>query len=700
MTSFVPEKTQRHAAAAAAASCTGALLLVLAVSACGGSGGGSNPNALTLPQPPGNPSGPVQGVACLDLDGNATTVKPKTVAIHNNSEGTIYPVLAIGPKPVDQWLQGCFRTTAKAYPSTAVYKLYVNEGKGIPKNASVEITLPLYSELAAGQYITWWNGGRVVLADRIDRMRDPEDTPLSAPEGVSCSGEGTRCDLSTYSGKTQLPDNAFAQLSEYSYGGFITLPGQTKPYLNADNVGYNISYVDHVYMPVAIGPRNNPYIGFSGSSQPLAEFRNTLRSFLGQGPGRGWPVYNLEELKLPGGYNVFAQRSGVFPRADNLPVKPATGAPPVLTVLACIEGNCTDDQKKNLHFGESVQHVQNLWGSCVAWGAEDISAYVTATVQCPADLKEKLEVVRRFFEKNHADYLQLHADKKCAGTTPVTPEFNYWQALTHIYGWVPFNEGCGADANPLGKTTIPDWNHAKIQPMYIHELQYNHLQPSVVARPELTFNPYVKLIHDALKMNAYAFSVDDAVGFMSELGDGLIFSVGGTKGLENGKQFSYAGGFFLNIGIPQSLVGSHEQLLKKYGVCAMGQDPDDPNCDKDKQDVSMPVSSQIAGFRVGTVPSYPIKVRFTDEKDNVYTLVVNKEYPVCTDPVQCLKNDGEKKAIYDKALCSVVDKRGQAHSRSSAWCVGGDPNQHKDQANDPQLTKNFLNFPVPVDYLP
>ena len=697
MTSFMPEKTGRRAAAAA--SCASALLLVLALSTCGGGGGGSNPNALIFPQPPGNPSGPVESVACQDLDGNPTTVKPKTVAIHNNSDSSIYPVLSIGPKPVNEWLQGCFRTTEKAYPSTDVYKLYVNEGKGIPKNSSVEITLPLYSELAADQYITWWNGGRVILADRSERLRNPDDTQLSAPVGVRCSGEGTSCDLSAYSGKNQFPENIYAQLSEYTFGSFITPKGQTKPYLNTDNVGYNISYVDHVYMPVAIGPRHNPYIGYSGSSQPLAEFRSTLRSFLGQTPGLGWPVYNLEALKLPGGYNIFAQRSGAFPPTDNVPVKPATGNPPVLTVLDCIEGNCTDDQKRNLHFGESVQHMQNLWGSCVAWGAEDISAYVTATVQCPADLKGKLEVVKQFFEKNHADYLQLYTDKKCTGTTALIPKFDYWQALTHIYGWVPFNEGCGAGANALGDTTIPGWDHAKIQPMYIHELQYNHLQPGVMARPELTFNPYVKLIHDALKMNAYAFSVDDAVGFMSELGDGLIFTVGGTKGLENDKQFSYAGGFFLNIGIPQGLVGSHDPLLKKYGVCALGQDPGDPNCDKDKQDVSMPVSGQISGFRVGTVPSYPIRVRFTDAKDNVYALVVSKPYPVCADLTQCLKDEAARKAVYDPALCSVVDKQGQAHPKSATWCASGDPNQQKgDQPTDEQLTKNFLNFMVPVDY--
>src|SRR5690606_16758563 len=119
----------------------------------------------------------------------------------------------------------------------------------------------------------------------------------------------------------------------------------------------------------------------------------------------------------------------------------------------------------------------------------------------------------------------------------------------HIYGWVPFNEGCGADDNALATTQIPGWNHAKIQSMYIHELQYNHQQAIVQTNPKLLFNPYVQLIHDDLKMNAYGFSVDDAVGFMSELGDGLVFAVGGSEGLENQQQFSYADGFTLAIGV-------------------------------------------------------------------------------------------------------------------------------------------------------
>src|SRR5690606_8867269 len=118
--------------------------------------------------------------------------------------------------------------------------------------------------------------------------------------------------------------------------------------------------------------------------------------------------------------------------------------------------------------------MQNLWGSCVNWGNEDISQYVTESLACPQELRDNLAVVKQFFVENHKKYLNMYSQGQCNGSTPQKPEFNYWEAMMHIYGWVPFNEGCGADANPLADTAIPGWDHAKVQSMYIHELQYNH----------------------------------------------------------------------------------------------------------------------------------------------------------------------------------------------------------------------------------
>ncbi|MFM0515177.1 hypothetical protein [Paraburkholderia sp. RL17-373-BIF-A] len=662
-----------------------ALPLLLAFAACSGDG---TPTPAPAPTP--------TDILCKDYEGKQTVVKPKTITIYNNSDATIYPIVSTSKNAKNEWIQGCLRTS-DPYPTNFVYKLYVNEGEGIPPDSSVTITLPLYSQLSSDRYITWWNGGRVVLADGKDRLRDQKDALLTTPGNVSCKGQKTACKLHVYSSDVQFPENIFAQLSEYTFGDSIIPPGQSLRVLIPDNVGYNISYVDHVYMPVAIEPSNNPYIGYSGSTLSLNAFRDHLTAFLTTPLGQGWPVYNLSQLKLPGGYNIFAQRFGTLPPADNVPVKPANGFPPVLTVLPCIKGQCTEDQKTSVHFGASVQRMQDLWASCVPWN-EDLTAYQTKTINCPQNLRADLTAVQQFFKENHQQYLQMFAAGQCDTTSTPTPvPFDFWQAINHVYGWVPFNEGCGASANPLVETTIPGWDHAKIQSMYIHDLQYNYKDLNVTS--ELLFNPYVKLIHaeDYLSMDAYAFSVDDAVGFMSELGDGLVFTVGGSGGLANNQHFNYADGFSVAIGVPVSMLNKfNTPLIKKYGACVINRESSDPNCESDKQDVIMPTGSQIAGFRIGTVADYPIKVRFTDLRDNVYTFIVSSKFAPCPEGVSASQCPTNRPTLFNKAFCVVTNSKGTKHPKSDDWCQNANPNQQREK----QLTKNYLSFPQPVDYMP
>ncbi len=675
-----------------------ALLFTVTLAACGGSG--SNADDATSPPPGAEAPTANKPIVCKDYDHNEVLIQPKTITIRNNSEGQIYPVLATSTNAANEWVQGCLRTT-DPLPTESVYKLYVNDGQGIPPNSEVTITLPLYSELGPKQYATWWNGGRVLLADRTQRLRNDEDKAMATPGGVDCKGEGTACNLSTYSSKVQFPEDAFAQLSEYTFGDAYIPSGQSVRLLKPENVGYNISYVDHVYMPVAIGVRGNPYIGYSGSAQKLGDFRTILRSFL-NGLGAGWPVYNMSELRLPGGYNIFAQRGGYLIKDPDVPVQPPDNLnPPVLTVMQCIDKQCTPQEQRNMQWGQSVQNIQDLWGACVDWGSEAISAYTSKKYpqDCPAPdaMKANMVLIKDFFTENHKKYLALYASGACQGSTPPehVAEFKYWEAIKHIYGWVPYNEGCGAAANKLSTTTAHGRDHAYIQSMYIQDLHYNYKQPAVQANAKLTFNPYVKLIHDDLGMSAYGFSVDDAVGFMSELGNGLVFTVGGEQGLENGLAFNYADGFEVLLGGP-SEVPENKPLLKKYGVCSMGQEAGDLNCEKDKQDVAMPDGRKIVGFRVGTMPSYPMKVRFTDAQDNVYTLLIKEKFAACTGALaNCPSN---KAAIVDKSACSVITPQGQKHANSERWCNGANPNQSRE--NDEAAIKNHLSYPVPVKYLP
>jgi len=276
-----------------------------------------------------------------------------------------------------------------------------------------------------------------------------------------------------------------------------------------------------------------------------------MREFLAPGAiGDGWPVYNNNDLKLPGAYNVFAQRYGTLVRKSNIPVMPESGAPMVLTLLKCVEGQCNEDEKTLPQYGKSVQEMQNLWVACLKPKNDYDSLsneknLIEPTTACPPDMKENFKKIEKFFVDNYISYMSLYKSKACAGTRkPITP----MEMIMHVYGWVPFNEGCGAAANALAgaKGSAQDKRHAEIQPIYINKMQYNFLD-----HPDAPlFNPYVKLVHDYLGMNSYAFSVDDAVGFMSEVGDGLIVTVGGSEGLENKESFDYKKGFVVKVGVP------------------------------------------------------------------------------------------------------------------------------------------------------
>lgn len=655
-------------------------------------------------------------VVCKDFDGADMLVGPKAITIRNNSDRTIYPYLTNGRKDKDEWKQACLRDNG-LFATKHAYRLLFNGDQGVPSGSSVTVTLPLFSDLSDGDHISWWNGGRIGLADGKGGISNPKDVAVAVPDNVSCEASGTSCQLTLYQAEAEPMDNNPVQLAEYTFGASDMLPKEINKdetrLLRTQNVGYNISYVDHVYLPVAMTPAGNPYIGYSGSVQSLPEFRRHLGEFLA-GAGEGWPVYNMPKpLKVPGGYNIFAQRGSFALKEDRVPVKRPGNreAPFMLTTLQCLQGECSDADAETeaFRYGAAVKQMEALWASCVTW---DDNPPPPKTLTCPAWMAEKMQVVKDFFKVNHDNYRALYTSGSCnakpePGKPPVPSQlfvpFTFGQVVNHIYGWVPFNEGCGPDANPLGKTTMNQWTHQKVQDMYIHELQYNYTHEDVIADPRLNFNPYVKLIHEDLQMNAYGFSVDDAVGFMSELGSGIIVTVGGAEGLGNQKQFSYTDGFSVVIGLPKYWNDRkpHHPILKRYGVCEFDQDPSNANCDRIDQDVEMPSTMALTGFRVGTVKSEKgkVRVRFTDIDDNVYDFVVPERFKPCTDANNIAQCPSNRQTIKD-AACSVTDSEGVRHRRSEAWCNSLNPNQQleRDAKGGGGLSyRNYLSFTQPVD---
>jgi hypothetical protein len=492
----------------------------------------------------------------------AGPVPMKTIKIFNNSQERLYPVLETPLTPADEWLQGIFRATnlvRDTYAHTQLYRVYILPQGGIAPGASAVVRVPFYSDLVAkpradkpDQYIDWWNGTRVYLYDDGAAVakqleKDKPVTPLT--KSITCEAKSTCGPLTVYTPKGKqvgLPVNDPDQLIEYTFADVVT--GEGTPFrVDLTHVDYDISYVDQVYLPVAIEPLNNKTVGFIGSVQDTRGFRDALDRFLTAAPG--WPTYvgtpPYPHPRIPGAYNVFIGGTDIT-------------AP-----------------------GQTVEQMVETWRTCTKPGGGGGAA-------C-GPYKE----INAFFQLNYDKYTKL----TCKPRLPMTEKL----LIQHVYGWVPFNENCvnAASANPLKdtpgfKTTIDTYT----------DLQYT---------PPGVFNPYVELIHgkNFLAMNAYAFSIDDAVGNMNEVGDGLVVTVGGKRGLDNGRPFDKDKVIHVNLGTP----GKGLPKWSAFGVCTNKTDQD--------------INPAFLSFALYTV-DYPCRMVIEDSNQKDYTFVIRNAPP---DPV-------------------------------------------------------------------
>ena len=293
---------------------------------------------------------------------------------------------------------------------------------------------------------------------------------------------------------------------EFTFGDAITANGAPYPF-NLTNVGYNISSVDQVYLPVAMEPLGNPFIPYIGTTIKVVKFRSAMTSWLNT--WQGWPIYKNStpaSPRIPGAYIVLADKTDLTP----------PGAP--VTDLTMLYKTCTNN-------------AVNQSPVCITY-----------------------REVNDLFVANYERFQNLACSKKDVFFFPLV--------VSKIYGWVPFNEGCASGDNALSKTygdtKADELKVVAIQNNYIHLLQYSTALPR--------FNPYVSLIHDFefLDMAAYAFSVDDAVSFQHYPGTGLILDFAGKSGLDNPNRLDLTKKIQVTAGLRQVV---YPEWLG-YGVCS------------------------------------------------------------------------------------------------------------------------------------
>jgi hypothetical protein len=548
-------------------------------------------------------------------------VPTKKVRIYNNSTTPLNVYIqspkieGLLPADADLWMQAACKITSwdsssfisdQRFLTTRLYRAYVeinNSSKGIPPRGFVEVTIPFYTQLLSfdpsnlgrvkDQFIDWWNANRVYIFDSPAAYNSAKwtnnlDTPTPAPGGglpqpdvthvsgaalpTCVSSDGSACAVVLKQAAINVPDNVTFQLQEYTFGSAEgpplnkTLPLPTRTNFSPDWVNYNVSSLDSVFLPVAMGPLHqndgNPIKPYVGSTLSVPQFRSVLTAF--SLSGAGWPYYipAYFDSVLHGDFASSVSRScslsvpfppTALPRyefsAYHLPKLPGTfnlltesyqgdpgstaAAPPIPPLLS---SNPADWSTEYSNHHCSLDHVPNfvsppalgllgnqmvqLWTQCERAGS---LIYNSATCK-------KIRDVEKLFETS------VSRSASCNGT----PYYSIplWQRMRAVYGWVPVKyKGC-TGVNLLEAAQNKD--AFKTYQLEYCALQYNYLDSTVPITQ--TFAPFTALTHRpfnianltlGLASSAYAFSIDDALSFMRVEADGVIMSVGGSNGLEN-----------------------------------------------------------------------------------------------------------------------------------------------------------------------
>jgi hypothetical protein len=528
---------------------------------------------------------------------------------YGNSINVFFESFIQDPAKADLWMQAQFKVSdwnssfvsPRRFVTTRLRRAYIKIGnwEGIAPGTFVDITVPFYTQLltytpdnlgkVADQFIDWWNSGRIVFFDSSAAFvsaavtNSPETTtpggglpppPVKVLSGAavpSCTASnGKTCTVPLYENALQPLDGIPFQLQEYTLASAEgpplnkTLPPPTRTKIDLRFVNYNVSSLDSVFLPVAMGPLtkagNSVNLGvvppvpvpYVGTGLTTAQFRQTLDKFSSNGDN--WPfyvpayydqnvragfpssaakacslapfvapppttgVYNLP--KIPGAFNVLTESyQGIRKAPDGStiypPVPPIISSNPADYKTKYTTNACTLPTPAPFvnppNLGKAGKAFVDLWNTCYP-GTGDLS-----------DTCKDIRTVAKLFADGYT--------KAC----PIKPTPPFYIMMQAVYGWVPIvNDGCtGVDL----KTDVAAYETAALA---YCRLQYNYVTLPPLEKAKYTFNPYTALIHapyspllgGGLDSSAYAFSIDDKLSFKSVVADGIILTVAGTKGLE------------------------------------------------------------------------------------------------------------------------------------------------------------------------
>lgn len=605
----------------------------------------------------------------------------KEIRIWNNlGEGhTIYVVWqgskqlqeAIGCREGDVWLQRALNDTTKCFPVKNTYLAFINPVTGIANGKFVSISIPWWSRNApegaadADPYIDWWRAGRIYIFDDQaalnDSYKDSQKTlaALATPGPTCNTAAGNACiadELKIY----KVPDGSSAlisdhtpfQLNEVTFADIGSVPVTGGKFISL-NLNYNVSYVDQIYLPLAIGPiRQAKDIGYMGTIMDVDKFRAAMATFSGN--GTKWPVYNNPNNKYP---------------------KAGIRLPSTLAAFNFYMAPTIDPQQNPVIIPASppstLQAVQANWENCTA----------AAPADCPQSAM--YGPISRAFLDSYAGYIGNCNDipaylTQKPGSNPPVPS-NAYALLRFVHGWVPFNVNCAEPPLPTADLPPDRLGNAPINSI---ALQYNWEQPAI--KPEQWFNPYTQFIHGTLNANSYAFSIDDAASVANVAGDGLIFAIGGRNGLENETQFPPPLPTFYNWYTFSVALGAGGAGWKSYQLCApQGAQPNE---------VMFPPGAQSPNSPPGwgmnpALYRFPCTITLTDNRGSRYQLQI-LEAGIPQNPIWPPHPPG----VFDPKVVACPDVPGFV--KPPEWCAR--INEVATPANGPTAPQYSLSLPGPL----
>jgi len=630
------------------------------------------------------------------------TIPTMTIKIFNDDpDHYVFPVLGTGKHiPEDIWMQAIFQITRAQiatgkfpYVTNSTYRIYIEPTNGIAPHDSVSITIPLYTQLVdppdpslPDQYIDWWNGVTMqlffdtaaqtprALAD--DLTNRPDQKPVTNTVGPlpSCA---RRCELQFVSDDADLPKADPSQLLEWTLGARVAQsgddPNSPPNTLDLQNVDFDVSYVNVGYGPAAMGPFQNNQVGYVGTPQPVSTFQAALTAFQGAFPG--WPQFIRTFPSAPSPVPVpkLASPLEIFARLVGPDGTPPAAPPPDLTQLDPAKGETWPTV-----VWAPIQALRTNWVTYAGAVGQQGGCAPTRN----DDFCNAIVAIKKLMTANYNNYIRI----KCA-SSPITLTDDVM--IAHVYGWAPFTEGgCGPSDNLLQETPLFKDLYVNIKLMF-DKLNYGLLQPAKYA-----FNPWVLLVHgDPAGQtfigapNAYAYSVDDAVGNIQADGTGIIIDIGDTKHLENPDLAKPP------ININYGIAGPNNVSFTRYRVCR-----NDASAEK-------PVRPSFASFVINAANPEKCPIFFFDDKTppQAYTFTVTAPPPFFEPLPPAVPQ-------WSRNTAAIIDCSGNDPSKdpsfqpsSQQWCceslaVGGNgvwAFSEKDPTNAHQLLINNVQVNPP-----